>query len=701
MIERACRLLSQLPATAPDILDALPWSTSSLHEYQLQTAEIGMTTVATREDRWKQLRVVHYVDNFILRYALHVAVFQLEAKHRKHQFNGGPVADSILLLLQLSLQLSAEDGRHDAKWLIVCAFLWTSWQRGLMIHLWSCLASQVDGFDHQHSYVTHRKGLNLIPQIAVSRSQQDLEQFRCTPYLCGWAYRSLRNDRANVAMDLRYFHDLYHAYFGERRPICNQGPTQCDGSSSHACRRFKNTGARNQSMHDHECDGSCQRLFWSRESFLSVSGAKAIDITTTDQSDKLQYCKVSDSTLTISHVWSHGQGGRPDKVSSEGTGFNLCLHRRYANLATFLGCGSYWMDTPCIPSEKVLRWECIAQITSIFAISGKTIICDRDIMTIDISRPTIRAYETILATLLVCDWGIRAWTLLEAMRGRYGLFVLCHQNKLINLHQLLISVHENGRMDLVNLFLARDYLFPPLAISDFELFGVPVTTEAEKETEQGFVSIGDAAALLSHRHATRDDDDLLIWSLLIGDIEDNSPIAMWERQVGKRIPTGSLVSSAQRIQDHPGLGWAPYSPTALQKVNENDHGSKVYPAYDGTETFRGLITAEGLRAKWLTYEFLIPAALTPCEEESPNPNLPGPCISIAARHLSGYKWGALLQTMPCQGPRNIPVAYPESLGWVVVVCGSQGKVVWEWKGIYEWNKKTNLPPFSIKEILII
>ena len=62
-----------------------------------------------------------------------------------------------------------------------------------------------------------------------------------------------------------------------------------------------------------------------------------------------------------------------------------------------------------------------------------------------------------------------------------------------------------------------------------------------------------AADLLSHRHTTRDGDDLFIWSLLIGDVEYDSPVAMRERQTGKRIPSSPLASSAQRIPDHPGL----------------------------------------------------------------------------------------------------------------------------------------------------
>ena len=702
MIEKACHLLSQLPSTAPDILDALPFKTVYLHKYGLQSAEAGAMNFNSKVDIWKQLRVVHYVDNHILRWALHAAVGELHDRHGIAE--GEKLADRILLFLQLSLKMSAEEGMHDTRWLIVCAFLWTSWQRSSMILLWCSLGSQLCGFSYKADSFNslNRMGINIIPEISISRSQRSLEELRCTPYLCGWAYQSLLNDRANIAMDLRYFHELYHAHFGERPSVCNRNPTptQCDGNASHNCERFKSKGARNQSMHDYKCTGSCQRLFWSRESFISISGAKAVNIVTTD-SNNLRYCEVSKSTLTISHVWNHGQGGRPDKMGPEATGFNPCLHRRYATLATALGCESYWMDTPCIPSERELRRECIAQVNKIYATSGKTVICDRDLMTFNISNPTIHTYESILATLLVCDWSIRAWTLLEAMRGRHGLFVLCRHNKLINLHEILKSVRNDGRMDLVNLFLARDYLFPPEDVSDMELFGQPLWTTEDLEIEKGFVSIGEAAALLSHRHATRDGDDLLIWGLLIGDIQDDSPISMWKRQVGKSIPTGSLVSSAQRIRGHPGLGWAPFSPTALQRVDGQSISSKVYPAYDGCDSRDGLITLEGLRAKWLVYIFANGLASSVDNRESLDPAIPGMLLDYAAEHLLGYRWVALLQPMPRRGPRDIPLPYRGSLGRLVVVCGSVDQAAWEWKGIYEWDINIALPLFTMQDILLV
>lgn len=702
IVERACHLLSQLPATAPDILEALPFSATALREYTIQLRSTESSSVPVQDSCWNSLLVVHYVNSNVLRIALSAAQFDVSG--RRPPFDG--TLRATMELLKLSLQISSETNHQDALWSVVCAFLWTSWQRTQMLNLRTLMARQLNGFDYDGIEELNGRGVRTVPEIFKLRSRQQLEELHRTPYLCGWAFRSLHNDRANTAMDLRHFHETYRAYFGGRSPICNPGPVQCDGSSSHACKRFKSTTVTNQSMHDQECGGFCPRLFWDRESFVRVLGAKAVDITNTD-TDTLQYCKATQKTLTISHVWSHGQGGRPDGVQPEGTGFNLCLHRRYASLATSFGCDSYWMDTPCIPSEKDLRWECITNITSIFAISKKTIVCDRDIMAIDISNPTIRVYEHVLATLLVCDWSIRAWTLLEGMRGRSGIYLLCLHNRLIGVHELLKSVHNSGRIDLATLFLARAYLFPPVDITNFELFpGNDVSTSKDLEISQGFVSIGEAAALLSHRHATRDADNLLIWSLLIGDLEDESPIEMWKRQVGNTIQTGSLVSSAKRIAGHPGLGWAPLQPTASRRTA--DHSSlspKTYPAYDGADTKRGLITAQGLRARWLVHEFpvVVSSAVQERTQELPISSLPNPIAEITTHYLLRYRWGALLQPLPCKGTlqRNIPVPYPESTSPVVVICGSLDQVNWQWKDIYEWDTSTPLPHFVLKDVLLI
>ncbi len=203
-----------------------------------------------------------------------------------------------------------------------------------------------------------------------------------------------------------------------------------------------------QSAHDWKCQKDCKRLYWDRQSFVSFVGPKAVCIESTCDK-KLRYRSASNQTLAISHVWSHGQGGRSEydeRHHDQGavptvTGFNACLHRRYADLARYLGCDSYWMDTPCIPEEEPLRSECINNINWIFKNSKVTLLCDQDLMKADINALTMKRRESFLAALLVCDWNVRAWTLLEAMRGRNNIHLLCKRNHVICFKELLRTVH--------------------------------------------------------------------------------------------------------------------------------------------------------------------------------------------------------------------------------------------------------------------
>lgn len=576
-----------------------------------------------------------------------------------------------------------------------------------MIYLWQHMIGQLDGYDYETNYNLHLMGPECLPKIHTILEKQYWQQLHDTQYLCGWSYRSLRYDRASISMDLRYLSSLHHNNFGDRFPICNPGPSQCDGSSSQNCRRFKDTEVQNQSMHDFRCDKHCPRLFWSRESFVNVSGAPAVDIASTSD-NVLQYRKATEKTMAISHVWSHGQGGRPEQVGPEGTGFNLCLHRRYADLAASLGCDSYWMDTACIPVEKDLRQDCIRRIDNIFAESEKTLICDRDIMTIDVSKHTVEAYESVLATLLVCDWGLRAWTMLESVRARKNLYLLCRCNQVVRLETICKAVHARGRIDLIILLLGRDNLFPQRDAIALELFDeVEPPDDHERAIGDGYLSIGEASALLSHQHASRDGDDLLIWSLLIGEKRHQDPLDMWKQQVGKSIKTGLLLSSAQRIHGHPGWGWAPHLPNQLQHVKFSGKTSKVYPAYDGSETSQALITAEGLQGRWLICHLPTPSASSE-SSNTPHSRTDSLFAEITASYLQDFPHcvsGALLQAMPRIGPRVIPSRYRGAQGHLmVVVCKQQletGGFGWEWRGIYEWNAAVPLPDFKIEDLLLV
>jgi hypothetical protein len=94
------------------------------------------------------------------------------------------------------------------------------------------------------------------------------------------------------------------------------------------------------------------------------------------------------------------------------------------------------------------------------------------------------------------------------MRGRSGISLLCPENRFASVHDLLKSFHHSGRIDLTTLFLTRGYPFPPADLGDFELFPGHIVPDPEgSEVKKGFVSIGEVAALLSHRQATPYADD--------------------------------------------------------------------------------------------------------------------------------------------------------------------------------------------------
>ncbi|KAH6677236.1 hypothetical protein B0J14DRAFT_560025 [Halenospora varia] len=157
----------------------------------------------------------------------------------------------------------------------------------------------------------------------------------------------------------------------------------------------------------------CQRLDVKPPEYMGVKGGRAVSLPS-NADRQLRYIAVSTSTLVISHVWIHGQGGRPE------TGMNSCLHERYSSITKVAGSDSYWIDTACIPSDHILRKDAILEIYTTFMVGKLTLVCDKDLMAIDISNLDLAKQELIFATLLMCDWNLRAWTMLQAFKG-----VLC------------------------------------------------------------------------------------------------------------------------------------------------------------------------------------------------------------------------------------------------------------------------------------
>lgn len=152
--------------------------------------------------------------------------------------------------------------------------------------------------------------------------------------MCNWAFKILRTNRSSLGLDFRTMLFRFDSYFGERPGRCAKGSDlTCQGDRPESCQRFTDAETKSQSQHTSSCGGRCERIRWSEESYRSFTGARAVCIDSNNNC--LQYCEANPRTMAISHVWSHGQGGRPEH------GINVCLHQKYSSLAKACNSDSY------------------------------------------------------------------------------------------------------------------------------------------------------------------------------------------------------------------------------------------------------------------------------------------------------------------------------------------------------------------------
>jgi hypothetical protein len=366
------------------------------------------------------------------------------------------------------------------------------------------------------------------------------------------------------------------------------------------------------------------------------------------------------------------------------------------------------MDTPCIPEDHELRAEAIANINDVFANSKITLVRDRDLMEVDISEilepgllrkepehyPTIESFKTnvqvsesLLVLLLVCDWNVRAWTLLEAMKGRENIYLLCKNNATISLREALQTVLHQEAIDISILYLTAQHLLPRRVTHK------PIEQRYLRQIE--LISLEEAGSLLSHRHASRDGDDTIIWSLLFNEHPVHTPEAMWKTDDWPHswfINSSFLISSAPGIRGVKGLSWAPLSPTIRLGPEQELIGQQSYVATATSETSQCSVTPDGLEGAWFTYRFA-------CNESARNV---GYLAEIVALYLQGYQLGILLQPMSLNFEQKFVLRTLRHLdGPVLAVCGSMGDTLaWEWKGVYEWKGGEPLPEFH-RDYLII
>lgn len=708
-IDECIMVLERLPSVPPqlDLSHRHAWHVDmqdmlSRYSRYFNGINPGDSSSAPTSSPWKQLQVVTKFSTATLRLAVLLVV------SRDAEYN---VASCIWSFLDLVTELldimcmpykNTTDLEYPLKEDIVKIYLWATWTRCSLLFFWFVLATQLKyGYDQQWQQLLALRGTGILKEPAIRATLYGWKNER-VPYMCSWAFKLLKSDRAALSLDFRHFHRRFAELHSKKQQRCLwESDDACDGGHPLRCGRFqdKRLVAGEQSVHAcglHQQHSACGRVIWDRDSYVAIRGPVAVSAS--PATITVTFTRASASTMAISHVWSQGHGGRPH------TGLNKCLHDRFSHLARRMGCDSYWIDTLCIPDEQKLRKQAISYINWIFAESKVVLVLDRDLMDIDVSNLTVELLEALVATFLVCDWNVRAWTMLEAMKGSHNLQLLCKNEETISLRQCFMTMHQKGRLDLAALVLACQHLMP----SSTDAFR---NSSSRKTLEV-------AGSLLSHRHATRPGDDIVIWSLISNTKVYYSAAEMWKGLVGRRIKTAFLMSNSPRLSNVAGLSRAPETPYIRQQPFGTRNPLNHFLVYEGADSEAALITPKGLEGDWQVYRvnrtqdelykdtpvtFSIVSSTGHHEEKViAGQRIINLCWRTAVGLLADHVEVVLIQPVAMvSGGINYQLSSGrgESHGEVFAICVSDDGERWCWKGVESWPRMA-LPPTERDTLLI-
>lgn len=713
IVDRTCQILERLPRTALKVDFHNHGAASSQavwpKEYLIASSHEAVAAehrLVPSKTPWEELKVVSLMSTSVITLALQIVTARVGAHNV-----GWAMQTRLNLISELldHVEASSASGNGLSGYgkYVLLAYLWTDWQRSMMLLMYHVLGNElIHGHDNAWTDVLALRGNSVLGR-ASARATLDGSSNPMSKYVCPWAFELLKTSRSSLGLDFRVFHKRFAIAHGNQPARCLFGSGEpCDGSHPLACGRFvdKRLVAAEQSMHDYTCSKQCDRVVWDETSYRSISGARAVSLSRNPRS--ITYCKASEHTMAVSHVWSHGQGGRP------GTGINRCLHDRYCRIAKRQGCNSYWIDTVCIPEAHDLRKEAISYINEIFSNSKITLVCDKDLMNIDLSAAAwdVEVSESVISTFLICDWNVRAWTLLEAYRANHALHLLCKNNEMVSLRETLARVYLQGSIDLAVLSLATRHLLP-MSSDAFR------NAQYRRSVEYG-------GSLLSHRHASRDGDDIIIWTLLSDLQISDTAETMWKHRIKYRIKTGYLMTRTERVQNVRGFSWAPSSPYVRRSSHvSGDPTDSRFLSFDGEGSELGLVTAKGLRAIWLVYD----VDGTDIKSHDDNPasmiskddngaysteNIRGHhtqnvCWQTAISLRASQKWVRLLQPKSSNGAEPYRAAKDrgETHGPLIAICTADNYDVedmrWHWNGVYEWPRSVSLPQFILDDMLLV
>lgn len=197
--------------------------------------------------------------------------------------------------------------------------------------------------------------------------------------------------------------------------------------------------------------------------------------------------------------------------------------------------------------------------------------------------------------------------------------------------------------------------------------------------------------MLSHRHATRQGDEIVIWSLLMKDATTYfNAEDLWRDMLDQSVNTGFLMSDTPRL-NIPGFSWAPLTPYARDSDNKTAYGRKKILVYNGEGSRAATITKYGLWGVWLIHHLDI-HQVDQCEER----------LKDVYRFFTVYPYVALLRPatvhypVPYDGFHDEGGAKNKNL---LATCVSEDGAHWIWKGVRE--VEANGLQFDLEQVLIV
>ena len=298
VVEEAAKILERVPAWPLELND-IPAHVPPEYE------DASLTNTMDKDTKlWEQLRATTFVSTVVLRVALWAVIDPGCLPSLLDMTN------IVAALLEIVSQLKSTSFDIETSWrsFIARAFLWTTWQRCQLLYFYIVAGNAlVEGSPDGKIGQLALRGTYPSPGVTTHEFSKQVASKQKPAYMCGWSFELLRAKAVCVGADFRRFHRLYNTAFGAYPPRCFVGKSEaCKGDSTKSCQRFQGMVVQDQSAHDQSCPKTCEQLIWDETSYRDVSGARSVSITQNERSPGklLQYCKASDQTLAISHVWS-------------------------------------------------------------------------------------------------------------------------------------------------------------------------------------------------------------------------------------------------------------------------------------------------------------------------------------------------------------------------------------------------------------